>query len=145
MNHPRCARSTRLHTTRLTMLLVAPKAGAMSRYGSGLCNTFTPSQMPCLHLRRSDLLHRRNRLAKLQRSRPSFLSRAQDAFRRDCRAWPRAAGIGTLRRCSRTRRCAYTGIAFFQPSSALRCAAIAYRSQSRDCTRATSTMGGGGA
>jgi len=28
MNHPRCARSTRLHTTRLTMLLVAPKAGA---------------------------------------------------------------------------------------------------------------------
>ena len=40
------------------MLLVAPKAGAMSRHGSGLCNTFIPSQMPCLYRRRSDIFKR---------------------------------------------------------------------------------------
>src|SRR6516165_10420196 len=58
MNRPRCAHSTRSRTTRLAMLLVAPKAGAMSRHGSGLCNTFIPSQMPCLYRRRSDIFKR---------------------------------------------------------------------------------------
>jgi len=47
------------------MPLVAQKVGAMSRYGSGLCNTFIPSQMPRLQRRRSDLLHRKNRLGEV--------------------------------------------------------------------------------